>query len=174
MNSSKSKEKDIDSSLNENRIVSKTPKNSRLRKSVDFPETQKNKSRFKKNSLNMFYENNFEGGEGSPKTKKKLKKKSLKSKKGGLLKLKKCTTIIQTKQKKEFMREESKSNKFNLYEPNSKVENSILSSLDLSINDNFEQQENYFKNFYKTYKRNEEDPKSDSRIDDASFSGLKK
>ena len=174
LNSSKSKEKDIDSSLNENRIVSKTPKNSRLRKSVDFPETQKNKSRFKKNSLNMFYENNFEGGEGSPKTKKKLKKKSLKSKKEGLLKLKKCTTIIQTKQKKEFMREESKSNKFNLYEPNSKVENSILSSLDLSINDNFEQQENYFKNFYKTYKRNEEDPKSDSRIDDASFSGLKK
>ena len=174
LNSSKSKDKD--SSLNDNKIVvSKTPKNINFRKSADFPGSQNNKSRFKKNSLNMFYENNFEG-EVSPKSnKKKGKKKSVKSKKGEIIKLKKCTTIIQPKKKKRLLRENSKSNKNNIFESNSRGENTILSSLDLTINDNYEQQEHYFKNLYKTYKnKNEEDPKSDSRIDDASFSGLKK
>jgi hypothetical protein len=175
LNTSKSN-KDKDSSLNENRIVSKTPKNARIRQNEDFPDTQKNKSKFKKNTLNMFFENNFQGGEGSPKTKKKVKKKSLKTaKKGDLTKLKKCTTIIQPKKRKEILKEKCKSNKFTLYESNSKVENTVLSSLDLTINENFEQQEDYIKKLYKTYKiKNEEDQKSDSRIDDASFSGLKK
>ena len=168
LNSSKSNNKDKDSSLNENRVVSKTPKNGKIRKSADFLDIPKNKSRFNRNSLNMFYENHFQG-ESSPKSKKKGKKKSIKSRKGEIIKLKKCTTIIQPKQKKAFLRELSKSNKNNIYDSNSKAENTILSSLDLTINDNFEQQEHYFKNLYKI--KNEED---DSRMDDASFSGLKK
>ena len=175
LNSSKSN-KEKDSSFNENRMVSKTPKNVGFKRIEDFQDTQKNKSRFKKNGLNSLFENNFQGGEG--RSKKKVKKKSLKSKKGELIKLKKCTTIIQPKNRKDILKEKSKSHKFNLFESNSKAENTILSSLDLTINENFEQQEDYFKNLYKTHKiknsKQEEEPKSDSRMDDDSFSGVKK
>ena len=173
LNSSKSKI----SSLNEDKVVvSKTPKNLKIRKNTDFPDSRKNKSRFKKNSLKMFYENNFQG-EANPKSKKKGKKKSLKSRKGEVIKLKKCTTIIQPQQKKDLFGGLSKSNKLNIYESNSKGENTILSSLDLTINDNLEQ-EKYIKKLHKTYKtcknKYEEEARSDSRIDDASSSGLKK
>ena len=151
------------SSQEKERHYSKTPKN-RFKRNTDFASAAaKTKSRFKKNNSNV-YEEPFEIS--SPKNRKRntISKKKPKN-------LKKCTTIIHTKKKKkQILKSQFKSNKGIELDENTQQKNSdsntILSSLDLSINDNLEEQGTYIKNYYKTFQKkekNEDEAKSNSK-----------
>ena len=175
-----------DSSEIEEKNYSKTPKG-KFKKNFDFPAASKAKSRFKKNNSNLYEEKQQYGESISPKNRKKkeiLKKKTKKT--ADSIKIKKCTTIIKTKKAK---RQSIKTNNFKSNK-NVKLENNIrkkdnsnnndtiLSSLDLTINDNIDNQETYIKNFYKTFQKKKkgdigEEDKNNSKLDSSSNKGLK-
>jgi hypothetical protein len=140
----KTKEKDVWAFLDENdedefqykykpnkEDYSKTPKPKNSKKIMNFTSTAKNESKFKKDEPSNFMLDNKEQSKKNPKRKSRPKK---------------CSTLINPKQikKKIEKNEKEQSNMDNL--------DGKSSSLDLSLHDNFKQQENYIKNYYKTYK----------------------
>ena len=158
----------------EGKNYSKTPKN-KIKRNIDFTGAAKAKSRFKKNfSIINGEKDQFESF--SPKVRKKITKKKTKK---DSLELKKCTTIINQKKKKKnsVKNEKFVSNKevklgkiLHKKEKNSN-NNTILSSLDLSLNDNFDHQ-NSFRNISSKIKKKENDIDCDSKngFKDGSFS----
>ena len=175
-----SKSKESSSEENKNNFL-KLSKSTKPKKSADFSASPKYKSKFKKNEFHFFIDNE-KAENASPKNKKK--RESIKKKGGGkarkesIIKLKKCTTIINPKKKKKgFMNDDKfKSNNNLKLECNSpkkaRNSNSVLSSLDLTID---EQQDSYIKNFYKHLRKKksiEEDIKNDSKVEDISNKNL--
>ena len=127
-----------DSSKVEEKNYSKTPKG-KYKKNLDFMGVAKTKSRFKKNNSNIYDGNEKTGENVSPKNRKK-KDITKKRTKKGRDPFQKCTTIIHKKTKKTVKDSNSKSNKNIKFENkiNKKdMNNSILSSLDLTL-DNIE------------------------------------
>jgi hypothetical protein len=143
----------------------KTPKN-KIKRNLDFTGAAKARSRFKRNYVVNGEKDQFECF--SPKVRKKITKKKTKK---DSIKLKKCTTIINQKKKKKnsLKNEKFVSNKdvklgkiLNKKEKNSN-NNTILSSLDLSLNDNFDHQNSFHKSPSKINKK-ENDIDCDSKI----------
>ena len=137
------------SSYVEEKNISKTPKN-KVKRNMGFTGEMRTKSRFKKNNSNIYVEK--EQNDSSPKTRKKKDFSKKKTKQ-----LKKATTINPKKVKKIQKKEKYVSNKDSSLENNlKKKENSnkdtILSSLDLTLNDDHIV-DGYKKNYYKTFKK---------------------
>ena len=139
----KEKEKDVWAFLDENdedefqykykpnkEDYSKTPKPKTNKKLMNFTSA-KNDSKFKKDEPPNFMLDNKEQPKKNPKRKSRPKK---------------CSTLINPKQiKKKIEKNEKDQSEMDNLDVKS-------SSLDLSLHDNFKQQENYIKNYYKTYK----------------------
>ena len=121
---------------NSKKDYSKTPNPKRSKKITNFTTAAKNEPKFKKDEQSHFLLENKE------QTKKNPKKKS---------RPKKCKTLINPKQIKKQLEknEKEQSDRDNM--------DGKSSSLDLSLHDNFKQQENFIRNYYKTYKAKEKD-----------------
>ena len=119
---------------NSKKDYSKTPKPKNSKKLINFTSAAKNESKFKKDETHFLFDN-----KDQPKKNPKKKRP------------KKCITLINPKQIKKQI---EKNEKDLSDRDNADVKSS---SLDLSLHDNFKQQENYIKNYYKTYKAKEKD-----------------
>ncbi len=140
------------SSYIEEKNYSKTPKN-KVKRNMDFNGEMRTKSRFRKNNSNIFVEKE----QNDYSTPKNRKKKDISKKK--TKQLKKATTINPKKMKKIQKKEKYVSNKDISFENNLKKKeksnkDTILSSLDLTLNDDHIV-DVYTKNYYKTFKKKE-------------------
>ena len=172
------------SSFFQGKNYSKTPKG-KFKKNIDFTTEAKEakvKSRFKKNNSNIYAEKEILHAQSiSPKNRKKKDMTKRKSKKyADIIKMKKCTTIINPKKMKNKMKNEKnkeyKSNKEVKYDnkilkkdtnvkinkENDKDDDTILNSLDLSL-DNIEE-DTFVKNNYKTFHKKKKDDDIEEKL----------
>ena len=172
------------SSFFQGKNYSKTPKG-KFKKNLDFTTEAKEakvKSRFKNNNSNIYAEKEILHAQSiSPKNRKKKDMTKRKSKKNAdIIKMKKCTTIINPKKMKNKMKNEKnkkyKSNKevkfdnkilkkdtnVKINKENDKDDDTILNSLDLSL-ENIEQ-DTFVKNNYKTYHKKKKDDDTEEKL----------